>query len=130
MLMGEDSAGVNLIAGDEDEDKDEAEDENEAEGEYEYEDEGWWVGTVGVMETPEWTGEASCTTAGLGPAQDDDQGEVRGDSQIEWEHDFQVNEYSEGEMAGDEWWDLEPGYPNLGEGGGKCPATRTPSTPS
>jgi hypothetical protein len=32
MLMGEDSAGVNLIAGDEDED--EVEDESEAEGKY------------------------------------------------------------------------------------------------
>jgi hypothetical protein len=120
MLMGEDNAGVNLIAGDEDED--EAEDENEAKGEYEYVDEGWWVGTVGVMETPEWTGEASCTTAGLGPAQ----GEVRGDSQIEWEHDFQVNECSEGEMAGDEWWDLEPGYPSLEEGGASAPQTEPP----
>jgi hypothetical protein len=58
MLMGEDNAGVNLIAGDGD--GNEAEDENEAGGEYEweYEDGGWWVGTVGVMEAPGWTAEA------------------------------------------------------------------------
>jgi hypothetical protein len=69
------------------------------------------------METPEWTGEASCSAPGLGPAQGDDQAEVGGDSQIEWEHEFQVNECSEGEMAGDKWWDLEPAYPGLEEGG-------------
>jgi hypothetical protein len=44
-LMGEESAGVNLIA----EDGEEEEDEDEDEGE----DEGWWVGTVGVMEMPD-----------------------------------------------------------------------------
>jgi hypothetical protein len=131
MLMGEDNAGVNLIAGDEDEG--EAEDESTAEGEYkceyEYEDGGWWVGTVGMMETPEGTGEAPCTNAGLGPAQGDDQGEVRGDSQVEWERDFQVNECSEGEMAGDEWWDLEPGYPSPEEGGARAPQTEPPQHP-
>jgi hypothetical protein len=127
MLMGEDNAGVNLIAGDEDED--EAEDESEAEGEYEYEDGGWWVGTVGVVETPEGTGVASCTTAGLGLAQGDDQGGVRGDSQVEWECDFQVNECSEGEMDGDEWWDLEPGYPSSEEGGARAPQAKPPRRP-
>ncbi len=53
MLMGEDNAGVNLLAGGEDED--EARDGGETEGEcgyeWEYEDGGWWVGTVGVVET-------------------------------------------------------------------------------
>jgi hypothetical protein len=46
-LMGEESAGVNLIAEDGDEEGDEEEDEGEDE------DEGWWVGTVGVMEMPD-----------------------------------------------------------------------------
>ncbi len=107
MLMGEDNAGVNLIAGDEDED------ENEAGGEYEweYEDGGWWVGTVGVMEAPGWTTEASCTTDSLNPAQGSDQDGVRDDTQIEGKREFQVNECSEGEVAGDERWDLEPDYP-------------------
>jgi hypothetical protein len=121
MLMGEDNAGVNLIEGDEDEN--EAGDESEAEGEYEYEceyeDGGRWVGTVGVMETPEETEEASCITASLGSAQ----GAVRDDGQDEWEHDFQVYECSEGEMAGDEWWDLEPDYSHLEKGGAHAPQT-------
>jgi hypothetical protein len=55
-LMGEESAGVNIIAGDGNE-EDEEEDEDEDEDEGEYEDDGWWVGTVGVMEVPEWAGE-------------------------------------------------------------------------
>ncbi len=121
MLMGEDNPGVNLIAGDGDED--EAGDESEAEGEYEYEyeDGGSWVGTIGVMETLEGAGEAPCITAGLGPARSDDQSEVRDNSQVEWEHDLQVNECSEGEMAGDEWWDLEPDYSNPEEGEAHAP---------
>jgi hypothetical protein len=121
MLMGEDNAGVNLIA--RDEDGDEAEDENEAEGEYEweYEDGGWWVGTVGVMEAPGWTREASRTIDSLDSAQDSGQVGVRDDSQTGWEREFQVNECSEGEMAGDEWWDLEPDHPSLEEGGARGP---------
>jgi hypothetical protein len=124
MLMGEDDAGVNLVAGDGDETGDEsgAEDGHE----YEYECGGWWVGTVSVMETLEGTGEPSCITADLGPAQGDDQDEARGDIQAEWERNFQVNECSEGEMAGDEWWDLEPGYPSLGEEGAGAPQPEPP----
>jgi hypothetical protein len=119
--MGEDNAGVNLIAGDED--REEAEDENEAEGEYEweYEDGGWWVGTVGVMEAPEWTGEGSYTTDSLASAQGGGQDGVRDDNQAERGSEFQVNECSEGEMAEDEWWDLEPDCPSLKEGGVRVP---------
>jgi hypothetical protein len=121
MLMGEDNAGVNLLAGGEDEDeaRDGGETEGETEGEcgyeWEYEDGGWWVGTVGVVETLEETEEAPCTTTGLGPAQGDVQDTEEDDSQAEWEYNFQVNECSEGELAGDEWWDLEPGHPHLEE---------------
>jgi hypothetical protein len=126
MLMGEDNAVVNLLAGDEDEDEagDESEAEVECEYEWEYEDGGWWVGTVGVVETLEETGEASCITTGLGPAQGDDQSTGRDDGQVEWEHDFQVNECSEGEMAGDEWWDLEPGYSHLEKEGAHAPQAK------
>jgi hypothetical protein len=78
MLMGEDNAGVNLLAGGEDEVGDGGETEGETEGEcgyeWEYEDGGWWVGTVGVVETLEETEEAPCTTTGLGLAQGDVQG--------------------------------------------------------
>jgi hypothetical protein len=121
MLMGENNAGVNLIAGDEDE----TGDESEAEGEYgyEYEDGGWWVGTVGVMETLEGPGEAPRVTADLGPAQSDDQDGVENNNQAEWERDFQVNECSEGEMAGDECWDLEPGYSNPEQEEARAPQT-------
>jgi hypothetical protein len=45
-LMGEENASVNLVA----EEGDAEEDESERE---ENEDEGWWVGTVGVMEVPD-----------------------------------------------------------------------------
>jgi hypothetical protein len=118
MLMGEDNAGVNLIAGDEDEDK--AEDENEARGEYgeyewEYEDGGWWVGTVGVIEMPGWTTEASRTSDSLESAQGSGQDGAVSDTQIERKCEFQVSECSGGEMTGDEWWDLEPGCPSLEE---------------
>jgi hypothetical protein len=127
--MGEDDAGVNLIAGDED--GDEAEDENEVEGEYEweYEDGGWWVGTVGVMETPGWTLEASCTIGGLDSAQGGGQDGVRDDGQVKRGSEFQVNECSEGELAGDEWWDLEPDYPCLEEGGARVPQAGLPQRP-
>jgi hypothetical protein len=126
MLMGEDNAGVNLIAGGED--REETEDENEAEGEYEweYEDGGWWVGTVSMMEVPGWTGEASDTIDGLISTQSGGQDGVKGDGQAERESEFQVNECSEGEMAGDEWWDLEPDCPNLEEGGAGAPRVGPP----
>ncbi len=58
------------------------------------------------------TEEAPCTTAGLGPAQGDIQDTGKDNSPVKREHNFQVNECSEGELAGDEWWDLEPGYPH------------------
>ncbi len=85
MLMGEDNAGVNLIAGDED--GEETEDENEAEGEYEweYEEGGWWVGTVGVTEVLGWAEEAPYTADGLASAQGGGQDGVKGDSQAEQE---------------------------------------------
>jgi hypothetical protein len=107
--MGEEGAGVNLVA------EGGSEEEDEVRGEDE--DEGWWVRTVGVMETPDWTGETSCIAPCLGLAQGADQSEVEGDDQVECEHELQVNECSEGEMDEDQWWDLEPAYPSLEEGG-------------
>jgi hypothetical protein len=121
MLMGEDNAGVNLLAGgdDEEEARDGGETEGETEGEcgykWESEDGGWWVGTVGVVETLEEMEEAPCTTTGLEPAQGGVQDTEEDDNQVEWEYNFQVNECSEGELAGDEGWDLEPGHPHLEE---------------
>jgi hypothetical protein len=40
---------------------------------------------------------------------------------MEGEREFQVNECSEGEMAGDEWWSLELGCPSLEEEGTGAP---------
>ncbi len=122
MLMGEDNTGVNLLAGEEDENGagDGGETEGETEGEYgyewEYEDRGWWVGTVGVVETLGETEEAPCATTDLGSAQGGIQDTEEDDSQVGWGHNFQVNKCSEGELAGDEWWDLEPDYPHLEKG--------------
>jgi hypothetical protein len=79
-LMGEDSAGMNVIA--EDGIEDGSEDEDEAREEDE--DEGWWVGTVGVMETPDWAGETPFSVPSLGQACDDNHGEAEDGSQSEY----------------------------------------------
>ncbi len=113
MMMGENNAGVNLLAGGEVEE--EAGEEDETEGEWEYEDGGWWVGTVGVVESLEETEGIPCTVTDLEPFQGNVQGAEEDDSQVEWVHNFQANEYSEGELAGDEEWDLGSGHPHLGE---------------
>ncbi len=114
-LMGEESAGVNLIAEDwsEEGDEDAAREEDE--------DKGWWVGTVGAMETSDWTEETSCSVPSLGRAQDTDYGEAEYDGQVDWEPELLLGECSEDEMAEDEWWGLEPAYPSLERGGATRP---------
>jgi hypothetical protein len=111
--MGEESAGVNLIA----EDRDEGEDEDEDEIGEEDEDGGWWVGTVGVMEPLDWAEETSRGVPSLGQAQDVDHGKAEDGGQAEYEPELLLDDCSAGEMAEDEWWDLEPAYSSL-EGGG------------
>jgi hypothetical protein len=116
MLMGEDDAKVNFIAGIEDEEEYEAGDEHgvECEYEWEYEDGGLWVGTVGAVEVLEWGREASVTTeASASIPSDSRPGERRGSDQVKQEGDFQVDENPEEEPAGDGWWDLEMEYPSL-----------------
>jgi hypothetical protein len=110
-LMGEESAGVNLIAEDgyEEEDGDEAGEEDE--------DEGWWVRTVGVVETLDWAAEASCSVPSSGQKQDADHDEAEDGGQIQYEPELLLNDCSAGEMAEDEWWDLEPAYLSLERGG-------------
>jgi hypothetical protein len=111
-LMGEDSAGVNVIAedgtGDESEDEDEAREEDE--------DEGWWVGTVGLMEMPDWAEENPYSVPSLRQARDDDHGEAEDGGQLEHGHEPLPGECSASEMAEDEWWELEPNYPSIEEG--------------
>jgi hypothetical protein len=114
-LMGEDNAGVNVVAGDESEDEDEVREEDE--------DEGWWVGTVGVVETPDWMGEVTGIAPGLGLAQDTDQGEV------ECEPESQMNECSGSEMTEDEWWELELAHPSLEKGGAGASHPKPPQRP-
>jgi hypothetical protein len=69
MLMGEDNAGVNLIAGDED--REETEDENETEGEYEWEyEDGGVVGRDGRRDGStgmDWGGFIHHRRLGLSP---------------------------------------------------------------
>jgi hypothetical protein len=124
-LMGKGDAEVNLVAGDGNETGDEGEAEDEYECEdgygYDYECGGWWVGTVGATDMPEGINEPSGITADQGPAQGDNQDKMEDEGQAEWERSFQVDECSEGEMAGDEQWDLEVDHPSLEEEGAGAP---------
>jgi hypothetical protein len=103
-LMGEESAGVNIIA----EDGNEEEDEGEYEDEREYEDEGWWVGTVGVMEVPDWVGESLHGTSNPKQGREDCYNEAEIDSQPEDRPEHPVSDCLADNVAEDEWWDLEP----------------------
>jgi hypothetical protein len=110
MLMGEDDAKVNFVAGSEAEEGFEAGDEREVECEYkwEYEDGGLWVGTVGAVEMLEWGKEASDTTGVPASVLSGSRPEEEGSSeQNEQESDFQVDGDLEEEATEDEWWGLE-----------------------
>jgi hypothetical protein len=98
-LMGEDSAGVNVIAGDESEDEDETREEDK--------DEGWWVGTVGAMEMLDWAEGGPCSIPSMEQARDDDHGAAESSSQFGCGYEPLPGECSAGEMAEDEWWELE-----------------------
>jgi hypothetical protein len=116
MLMGEDNARVNLIAGDEGGEEYEfvyeAEDEHEVE--CEYEDGGLWVGTVGAVEVLKWGEEAPCSDgASVLVGRPDG---VVGDDQARQGSEFQVNEDPEEDSAESGWWDLELGCPGLEDG--------------
>jgi hypothetical protein len=106
MLMGEDDAKVNFVAGSEGEEEFEA--GVECEYEWEYEDGGLWVGTVGAVEVLEGGEEAPATTDALASVLDGGRPDEKGGSeQNERESDFQVDGGPEKEAAGDGWWDLE-----------------------
>jgi hypothetical protein len=108
-LMGEENAGVNLVA----EEGDVEEDENKGE---ENEDEGWWVGTVRILEAPDWAEEVPCSMPSLGhgrQADDDkagwgDQGRAGPECLLEY--------WSEDGETEDEWWGREPARSSLGSG--------------
>jgi hypothetical protein len=122
-LMGEESPGVNIIA----EDGDEEENEDEEEGEYE--DEGWWVGTVGVMEMPDWAGETPHDTPSPGQECEDHHSEAEISSQPEDRPEYPLSDYPTGEMAEDEWWDLEPTHSSPGRGGARAQRLKAPQRP-
>jgi hypothetical protein len=125
-LMGEESAGVNLIA--EDGDEDEVEDEDEDEGEDE--DKGWWVGTVGVMEVPDWTGEIPHSMPSSEQEREDGLGAAESGSQIEDRPEYPLSDCPADEMAEDKWWDLESTYllqPRKGQGRSPAPEGATAS---
>jgi hypothetical protein len=95
-LMGEEHVGVNLVA----EDKSEA-------GEDEDEDEGWWVGTVGMMEMP------------------DQEEEILGEM-VESEPEHPSDECFADEVAEDGWWSpgsIQP-YSVGGGAGARHPPVR------
>jgi hypothetical protein len=109
MLMGEDDAKVNFVAGSEGEEGLEIGDEHgvECEYEWEYEDGGLWVGTVGAVEVLKWGKEAPATTGALASVLSGSRPEEKGGGeQSERESDFQVDGDPEEEAAGDGWWDL------------------------
>ncbi len=73
-LMGEENAGVNLVAEDEDEDEEE--------------DEGWWVGTVGAMEMPDQEGETLEETGKSEPERGVHHSSEEDDSRLEMEPEY------------------------------------------
>jgi hypothetical protein len=122
-LMGEESAGVNIIA----EDGDEEEDEDEEEGEYE--DEGWWVGTVSVMEVPDRAGETPHGMPSPRQEREDYHSETEIGSQTEDRPEYPLSNYSAGEAAEDERWDLEPTHFSLGGSGAGAQRPRVSQRP-
>jgi hypothetical protein len=121
-LMGEESAGVNLIAEDEDEEENENEDEDGGEDE----DDGWWVGTIGVMEIQDWAGKVPGSTSGSEQEREDGRDEAGGISQVEDRPGYPLGDCSADEAVEDEWGDLGPAHPGLERGGAEAQHPRAP----
>jgi hypothetical protein len=64
------------------------------------------------MEMPEGADKPSGITTDQEPAQGDDLDKMEGEGRAEWERNLQVDECLEEEMAKDEQWNLESGYPS------------------
>jgi hypothetical protein len=124
-LMGEESVGVNLVA----EDKSEL-DEDEDGGEDE--DEGWWVGTVGVMEMRGQEEEILDEMTELEPGEGVHCTGVRDGSRLEEEPEYLSDDCPADKVVEDGWW--SPGSPqpcSVGDGAGaQSPAgKRSPQVP-
>jgi hypothetical protein len=109
--MGEESAGVNLVA----------EDESDWE---EDEDEEWWVGTVGVMEVREGKEEALEEVDESEPEEETQfitsSCTRKDDSGLEDEFECPSDTHSPEEPWEDRWWSPEPLQPNSEEDEGEA----------
>jgi hypothetical protein len=68
------------------------------------------------MEMPEKTGRSLDSATNREPTQGSNQAVTGTKGLVEREHNLQVDEYSEGEVAGDEQWDSESDLPSMGAG--------------
>jgi hypothetical protein len=107
-LMGEENAGVNLVAEDEGE-TDEDEDEEE--------DKGWWVGTVGAMEVPDQEGETLGEMVKSEPEKGIHRCSEKDGSKLEMEPEDPLDDCSADELTEDGWWNPAPTQPYSAEGG-------------
>ncbi len=113
-LLGEESAGVNLVA------------ENESdleENKTEDEDEGWWVGTIGAMEMRDQEGEALEEVNEPGPKEGAHLSTGESDFGLEEEPEYPLDTYPTSEQAEDRWWSPEPPRPSPGGNGKKAAAS-------
>jgi hypothetical protein len=121
-LMGEENTGVNLIAEGRD-GEDENEDEDEAE------DEGWWVGTVGVMEMPDQVEEAPNRMFRQGQEREGYYTGLESDDGVQGGSEYPLSGCSADEAAEDEWWSLGSVRVNPGGGGAGAQRSRAPQCP-
>ncbi len=123
-LMGEENAGVNLIAEDRD-GEDEDEDQDEAE------DEEWWVGTVGVMEMPDQVEEVPNRMFRQGREREGYHTGVEGDDGVQERPGYPlgISDCSADEAAEDERWSLGSIRANPGRGGAGAQRPRAPQRP-
>jgi hypothetical protein len=68
------------------------------------------------MEMLGWAGGIPCNIPSMEQARDGNHGVAEGDSQFEYGHEPLPGECLAGEMAEDEWWELESDCPSLEEG--------------
>jgi hypothetical protein len=129
-LMGEESAGVNVTAGDGGGEEDEDEDEEGEDEEGEYEDEEWWVGTVGVMEVPDRARKTPLGMLYSGQEQEDYCSEADISSQPEEGTEYLLSDCLASEVAEGKCWDMGPTHSDLRRDGGGVRPLRAPQRPA
>ncbi len=82
------------------------------------------------MEMPDWAGEAPHDTPSSGQEQEDHHSEAEISSQPEDRPEYPLSDCPAGEVAEDEWWDLEPTHSSLGGGGAEAQRLKAPQCPS